>query len=99
MASGCPAAGVHKMLQRGDSKMSLSGSFKVGAVGDAEMFQVEPAIFVAISQMRTMVLEYLPTKLSDFGGFNVGKYSSTMEHMGWLKLVKYIGKRFIIYII
>ena len=59
MASGCPAAGVHKMLQRGDSKMSLSGSFKVGAVGDAEMFQVEPAIFVATSQMRTCWNIYL----------------------------------------
>jgi hypothetical protein len=29
-----------------------------------------------------MVLEYLPTKLGDFGGVNVDNYSSTMEHMG-----------------
>ena len=30
------------------------------------------------TQMLTMVLEYLPTKLGDFWGFYVGKYSSTM---------------------
>jgi hypothetical protein len=30
-----------------------------------------------------MVLEYLPTKLGDFVRANVGKYSSTMEHMGY----------------
>ena len=29
-----------------------------------------------------MVLEYLPTKLGQFGGFYVGKYSSTMGHLG-----------------
>ena len=29
-----------------------------------------------------MVLEYLPTKLGHFGGVNVAKNSSTMEHMG-----------------
>jgi hypothetical protein len=29
-----------------------------------------------------MVLEYLPTKLGDFVRANVGKYSSTMEHLG-----------------
>jgi hypothetical protein len=29
-----------------------------------------------------MVLEYLLTKLVDFG-VNEGKYSSTMEHMGY----------------
>ena len=29
-----------------------------------------------------MVLVYLPTKLGDFVRANVGKYSSTMEHMG-----------------
>jgi hypothetical protein len=29
-----------------------------------------------------MVLVYLPTKLGDKNGVNVGKYSSTMEHMG-----------------
>ena len=34
-----------------------------------------------LSQMRTTVLEYLPTKLGDFVRANVGKYSSTMEHM------------------
>ena len=34
------------------------------------------------TQMRTMVLEYLPTKLCHFWGFYVGKYSSTMEHLG-----------------
>jgi len=32
--------------------------------------------------MRTMVLVYLPTELIDFVRANVGKYSSTMEHMG-----------------
>ena len=34
-------------------------------------------------------MEYLPTKLGRFWGFYVGKYSSTMEHMGmileWVK--------------
>ena len=30
------------------------------------------------SQMRTMVLEYLPTWLGDFWGFYLGKYSSTI---------------------
>ena len=34
------------------------------------------------THMRTMVLVYLPTKLGDFFRANVGKYSSTMEHMG-----------------
>jgi hypothetical protein len=29
-----------------------------------------------------MVLVYLPTKLGDFVRANVGKYTSTMEHMG-----------------
>ena len=29
-----------------------------------------------------MVLEYLPAKLGHFSGFYVGKYSSTMEHLG-----------------
>jgi len=29
-----------------------------------------------------MVLVYLPTKLGDFARANVGKDSSTMEHMG-----------------
>jgi hypothetical protein len=29
-----------------------------------------------------MVLVYLPTQLGDFVRANVGKYSSTMEHMG-----------------
>ena len=29
-----------------------------------------------------MVLEYLPTKLGHFWVFYVGKYSSTMEHLG-----------------
>jgi hypothetical protein len=32
-----------------------------------------------------MVLVYLPTKLGDFVRANVGKYSSTMEHMGYGK--------------
>ena len=31
----------------------------------------------------SMVLVYLPTKLGDFVWANVGKYSSTMEHMGF----------------
>ena len=31
----------------------------------------------------SMVLVYLPTKLAHKNGVNVGKYSSTMEHMGW----------------
>ena len=29
-----------------------------------------------------MVLVYLPTKLDEFVRANVGKYTSTMEHMG-----------------
>jgi hypothetical protein len=33
-----------------------------------------------------MVLEYLPTKLDPFWGFYVGKYSSTMEHLGMISL-------------
>jgi hypothetical protein len=36
-----------------------------------------------------MVLEYLPTKLGDLCWANVGKYSSTMEHMGF---IPYVGK-------
>ena len=36
--------------------------------------------------MRTMVLVYLPTKLGDFVRVNVGKYSSTMEHMEYVIL-------------
>ena len=36
----------------------------------------------------SMVLEYLPTKLVDFG-VNVGKYSSTMEHMG-IYMLRYV---------
>jgi hypothetical protein len=36
----------------------------------------------SFTHMRTMVLVYLPTKLGDFVRANVGKYSSTMEHMG-----------------
>ena len=35
-----------------------------------------------VTQMQPMVLEYLPTSLGDFWGFYVGKYSSTMEHLG-----------------
>jgi len=35
-----------------------------------------------VSQMRTTVLEYLPTKLGHKNGVNVSKYSSTMEHLG-----------------
>ena len=35
--------------------------------------------------MRTMVLVYLPTKLGDFVRANVGKYSSTMEHLGFIE--------------
>jgi len=31
-----------------------------------------------------MVLGYLPTTLGDFVRANVGKYSSTMEHIGSL---------------
>ena len=34
------------------------------------------------THMQPMVLVYLPTKLDDFVWANVGKYSSTMEHMG-----------------
>ena len=34
------------------------------------------------THMQPMVLVYLPTKLDDFVRANVGKYSSTMEHMG-----------------
>ena len=35
--------------------------------------------------MRTMVLVYLLTKLGDLVRANVGKYSSTMEHMGMFR--------------
>jgi hypothetical protein len=39
--------------------------------------------------MRTMVLEYLPTKKPfkwpSYVGKHIGKYSSTMEHMGIIK--------------
>ena len=35
------------------------------------------------SDMQPMVLVYLPTWLGDFVRANVGKYSSTMEHMGF----------------
>ena len=35
-----------------------------------------------LSQMRTMELEYLPTKLGHFG-VNLGQYSRTMEHLGF----------------
>ena len=35
------------------------------------------------SQMRTMVLEYLPTFTQKLPSF-VGKYTSTMEHLGFL---------------
>ena len=34
------------------------------------------------SHMRTMVLVYLPTKLRDFVRAILGKYSTTMEHLG-----------------
>ena len=37
--------------------------------------------------MRTMVLVYLPTYLGDFVRAVVGKYTSTMEHMG-MKIIK-----------
>ena len=37
-----------------------------------------------------MVLVYLPTKLGDFVRANVGKYSSTMEHMGTCIIYIYI---------
>ena len=36
--------------------------------------------------MRTMVLVFLPTELGHKKKVNVGKYSSTMEHMGWITL-------------
>jgi hypothetical protein len=39
-----------------------------------------------------MVLVYLPTKLGDFVRANVGKYSSTMEHLGIVKTSIFIGK-------
>ena len=44
-----------------------------------------------MSQMRTMVLEYFPTKFWAIWGVNVGKYSSTMEHFNvfYLVLVTY----------
>jgi hypothetical protein len=38
-----------------------------------------------------MVLVYLPTKLGDFVRANVGKYSSTMEHMGMVYSITKIG--------
>ena len=31
-----------------------------------------------------MVLVYLPTKLGHKNGINVSKYTSTMDHLGWL---------------
>ena len=40
-----------------------------------------------IPLMRTMVLVYLPTYLGDFVWAVVGKYTSTMEHMG-MKIIK-----------
>ena len=36
-----------------------------------------------------MVLLYLPTKLGVSNGANVGKYSSTMEHMGYTHCTHY----------
>ena len=36
-----------------------------------------------------MVLEYLPAKLGHFSGFYVGKYSSTMEHLGMYIYIDY----------
>ena len=50
-----------------------------GEVSDAGLDVQELSIK---AQMRTMVLEYLPTKLGHFGGFYVGKYSSTMKYRG-----------------
>ena len=41
-----------------------------------------------------MVLVYLPTLKGDFVRANVGKYSSTMEHMGmgiWAEYEKRLG--------
>ena len=38
---------------------------------------------ISTTQMRTMVLEYLPTKLAIFGVY-VGTYSSTVEHRGYM---------------
>ena len=39
-----------------------------------------------IIPIRSMVLVYLPTKLGDVVRVNVGKYSSTMERMGIVKI-------------
>ena len=36
--------------------------------------------------MRTMVLEYAHLQTCAIFGVNVGKYSSTMEHMGLLSI-------------
>jgi len=41
-----------------------------------------------------MVLVYLPTKLGDFVRANVGKYSSTMEHMGMGRIIPYYQRKF-----
>ena len=51
-----------------------------------------PRCAIAIPpQMRTMVLIYLPTWMGDVWGFYVGKYSSTMDHLG---LVFHRSQRF-----
>jgi len=49
---------------------------------DVESEKLGSFWMMMITHMRTMVLEYLPAKLGHKHGVNVGKYSSTMEHMG-----------------
>ena len=41
--------------------------------------------YLTISQMRTMVLEYLPTFTPYLCASFVGKSSSTMEHLGKMR--------------
>ena len=43
-----------------------------------------------LAQMRTMMV-YLASTLGDFVRANVGKYSITMEHMGWKRKVVKVG--------
>jgi len=46
------------------------------------MYGIFTYIWLIFRDMQPMVLVYLPTKLADFVRANVGKYSSTMEHLG-----------------
>ena len=46
-----------------------------------------------------MVLVYLPTELADLSWAHVGKYSSTMEHMGYIKKYSFYPRNiYILYV-